>query len=51
MDLHLKVVLDFIHLVDKKGGQDKLISPTKEKSNAYLATRDYDRIDTIYASL
>lgn len=44
-------VLDFIHLVDKKGRQDKLISPTKEKSYAYLAPRDYDSIDAIYASL
>jgi hypothetical protein len=43
--------LDFIHLVDKKGGQDKLISPTKEKSDAYLASSDYDRFNAIYASL
>ena len=43
--------LDFVHLVDKKREQDKLISPTKEKSNAYLASRNYDRIDTIYASI
>jgi hypothetical protein len=43
--------LDFIHLVDKKREQDKLISPTKEKSNAYLASRNYDRIDAIYASI
>ena len=34
--------LDFVHLVDKKGRQDKLISPTKEKSYAHLAARDYD---------
>ena len=44
------IFLDFIHLVDKKEGQDKLISPTKEKSNAYLASRNYDRFDAIYAS-
>jgi uncharacterized protein len=46
-----KRTLDFIHLVDKKGGQDKLISPTKEKSYAYLASRDYDSFDAFYASL
>ena len=44
-------ILDFIHLVDKKRGQGKLISPTKEKSNAYLASRNYDHIDAIYASV
>jgi hypothetical protein len=43
--------LDFIHLVDKKRRQDKLISLTKEKSNAYLASRNYDRTDAIYASI
>jgi hypothetical protein len=47
----LPLSLDFIHLVDKKGGQDKLISPTKEKSFAYLASRDYDSFDAFYASL
>jgi hypothetical protein len=43
--------MDFIHLVDKKGRQDKLISLIKEKSNAYLASRNYGYIDTIYASI
>jgi hypothetical protein len=43
--------LDFIHLIDKKKRQDKLISPTKEKSHAYLATRDYDRFAAFHASL
>jgi hypothetical protein len=45
------IPLDFIHLIDKKREQGKLISPTKEKSNAHLASRNYDRIDTIYASI
>jgi hypothetical protein len=44
-------MLDFIHLVDKKGRQSKLISTTKEKSNAYLATRDYDRFDPVRATV
>ena len=43
--------LDFIHLIDKKKWQDKLISPPKEKSHAYLATRDYDRFAAFHASL
>jgi hypothetical protein len=38
-------------LIDNKGQQDKLISPTKEKSNAYLAARDYDGFDALYASV
>src|SRR5690606_15913996 len=46
------LLLDFIHIVDKKMWQDKLISTRQGgNQNAYLATRDYDRIDTIYASL
>src|SRR5690606_15673055 len=43
-------LLDFIQMVDKKKRQDKLISLSKEKSYAYLATRDYDRIDPLCAS-
>ena len=43
-------ILDFIQMVDKKKRQDKLISLSKEKSYAYLATRDYDRIDPLCAS-
>lgn len=43
--------LDFIHLIDKNKRQDKLISLTKEKSYAYLATRDYDPTHALHASL
>jgi hypothetical protein len=43
--------LDFIHLVDKKKRQDKLISTIKEKSYAYLAPLYYDYTTTICASV
>jgi SAM-dependent methyltransferase len=46
-----RIQLDFIHLIDKKKWQDKLISPPKEKSHAHLATRDYDRFAALHASL